>query len=163
MPSYLKHQKLTSFTLNRLALLVFLPVMLINGCASLPTNIEGIPSYTDTQTAETLLGLEVISVTRKHQNLSGFHALPNGIEAYAARLRLVRSAEKTLDLQYFIWNHDLTGMSLFNRLLEAADRGVRVRLLLDDMDTAEKEKNLHIINAHPNILKFRVSPLPELA
>ncbi len=151
MPSYHKCQKHTCFTLSWLALVVFLPVMLINGCASLPANIEGIPSYTDMQTAETLLGQEVSSVTRKHQNLSGFHAFPNGIEAYAARLRLIRNAEKTLDLQYFIWNHDLTGMSLFNRLLEAADRGVRVRLLLDDMDTAGKEKNLHIINAHPNV------------
>ena len=149
---------LRTFSLNKSMLhmtqrLTFLiiPIVMMSGCASLPDNVERIPSYADVNTSDTLLGRDVIPLTEKNNNLSGFHDLPSGIESYAARIRLIRSAEKTLDLQYFIWKHDLTGRGMINQLLEAADRGVRVRLLLDDFDTAGKEETLHIINAHSNI------------
>ena len=144
-----KHQSMYH-SIRRFVTIITVP-LLMNACASLPDNHARTPSYVDTFTAETTLGQDVISITGDKQNLSGFHDLPKGIEAYAARLRLIRTAEKTLDLQYFIWKHDLTGRGLFNQLLEAADRGVRVRLLLDDFDTAGKEDVLHIINAHSNI------------
>lgn len=90
-------------------------------------------------------------LVEKHPGLSGFHALIEGIDAFASRLLLIQQAEKTLDLQYYIWHDDLTGKVLYDRLLDAADRGVRVRLLLDDLDTAGKEDMLHLIDAHPNI------------
>jgi putative cardiolipin synthase len=77
--------------------------------------------------------------------------LGDGIDAYVARLGLVKAAQKSIDVQYYIWHDDLTGRVLHNQLLEAADRGVRVRILLDDMDTAGKQEMLHIIDAHPNI------------
>ena len=75
----------------------------------------------------------------------------DGIDALAARLALIEASEKTLDLQYYIWHDDLVGRALHNRLLTAADRGVRIRLLLDDMDTAGKDDTLAVLNDHPNI------------
>ena len=89
-------------------------------------------------------------LVKANPDKSGFH-LKEGIDAYAARLLLVNAAQKSIDVQYYIWHDDLTGKVLHNRLLDAADRGVRVRLLLDDMDTAGKDDMLHIIDAHPNI------------
>ncbi len=62
-----------------------------------------------------------------------------------------QSAEYTLDVQYYIWHNDLTGNALHAALMQAADRGVRVRLLLDDLDTAGKDQLLRTIDAHPNI------------
>lgn len=66
-------------------------------------------------------------------------------------MRLIEAAEFTIDAQYYIWHDDVTGRVLHNRLLAAADRGVRVRLLLDDLDTAGKDEILRHIDAHPNI------------
>ena len=73
------------------------------------------------------------------------------MNALAARIKLIDAAQRSLDLQYYIWHDDLTGRTLQNRLLNAADRGVRVRLLLDDLDTAGKDEALFALNAHPNI------------
>jgi putative cardiolipin synthase len=86
-----------------------------------------------------------------HPDLSGFFALKDGENAFAARMLLVRDAETSLDVQYYIWHDDLTGKVFHNRLLQAADRGVRVRMLLDDLDTAGKDEMLQLIDAHPNI------------
>ena len=125
--------------------------VLAAGCASLPRDVQRTPAYAIADTADTRLSGEVGPLTAAHPNLSGFHTLPEGIEAFAARVALIRHAEKTLDLQYYIWHDDLTGKVLHNQLLDAADRGVRIRLLLDDLDTAGKDELLHIIDAHPNI------------
>ncbi|HMA24281.1 MAG TPA: phospholipase D-like domain-containing protein, partial [Gemmatimonadaceae bacterium] len=64
---------------------------------------------------------------------------------------LARSAQRSLDVQYYIWRGDLTGSLLFEALRAAADRGVRVRLLLDDNNTAGLDTRLAALDAHPNI------------
>jgi len=71
--------------------------------------------------------------------------------AFVARMGIINEAQKTLDVQYYIWRLDMTGHSLYDKLLKAADRGVRVRLLLDDLDTAGKDLALHLLNSHSNI------------
>lgn len=124
---------------------------LLVSCASLPENVERKPSYALHDTGDTQMGREIRTLVEVHPDKSGFHLLRTGINAFAARLLLVGLAEKSLDIQYYIWHDDITGNALHNRILAAADRGVRVRLLLDDMDTAGKDKMLHIIDAHPNI------------
>lgn len=126
-------------------------IVLIGGCASLPEDFTRTESFAIIDTAGTALGREIQPLVKQNPDQSGFYALAEGIDAFAARLLLVGAAQKTIDLQYYIWHDDLTGRVLHNRLLDAADRGVRVRLLLDDMDTAGKDDLLHLIDAHPNI------------
>lgn len=84
-------------------------------------------------------------------NASGIYAIKDPQEAFAARGLLARAAEKTLDVQYYIWRKDKTGLLLLHELLMAADRGVHVRLLLDDGGTAGLDAELRALNAHPQI------------
>lgn len=130
--------------------LLFISLTLV-GCASLPTSVERPPGIAFENTQDTSLGKDIMPLVREHPGRSGFFILNEGVDAFAARLTMVAKAEKSLDLQYYIWHDDMTGRVLHNRLLAAADRGVRVRLLLDDLDTAGKDEMLHIIDAHPNI------------
>jgi putative cardiolipin synthase len=136
---------------NRILLFLLSLPLLISGCASLPTDFERSSSRVITETSSTRLGRDIEPLVKKHPGKSGFHALIEGTDAFATRFHLVQTAEKTLDIQYYIWHDDLTGKVLHNQLLAAADRGVRVRLLLDDLDTAGKDEMLYIIDAHPNI------------
>lgn len=82
---------------------------------------------------------------------SGFVLLDSGLDALAARLWLAEKAEKTLDLQYYIFHGDKTGSLLAEALLRAADRGVRVRVLLDDIYTYRNEADIMALYSHPNI------------
>ncbi|MBW8329172.1 MAG: phospholipase D family protein [Thiobacillus sp.] len=82
---------------------------------------------------------------------SGFHLLHGGHAALAARLALAQRATRTLDVQYYLFHHDTSGKLVAAALLAAAERGVRVRVLIDDIDTADKEVRLATLNAHPNI------------
>ncbi|MDO3381097.1 phospholipase D family protein [Gilvimarinus algae] len=82
---------------------------------------------------------------------SGVHVLPQGIDAFAARLTLVESARHSLDVQYYLFHSDATGVLLAWSLWQAAERGVRVRLLLDDMEKRQDDFPLTVLDAHPNI------------
>jgi len=135
---------------NVLSILLVL-VLLVGGCASLPKDVQRTPTVTLEDTSDTQLGHAIGPLVEAHPDASGFYVLGDGLDAFAARFYLVTKAQRTLDIQYYIWHDDLTGKVLHNRLLEAADRGVRVRLLLDDLDTAGKDDMLHVIDAHPNI------------
>lgn len=83
--------------------------------------------------------------------LSGFHLLDSGHAALAARLSLAERATHTLDVQTYLYHNDTTGKLLAATLLAAAERGVRVRMLIDDIDSTDKELGLATLNAHPNI------------
>lgn len=82
---------------------------------------------------------------------SGFCLLPSGEDAFWARNAMMRIAEKTIDAQYFIWEADATGALMAQQLMLAADRGVRVRLLLDDIHSGGRDFNIASFDAHPNI------------
>ncbi|WP_206610325.1 phospholipase D family protein [Croceibacterium ferulae] len=86
-----------------------------------------------------------------HPGLSGLHLLEDGLDAFAARLLLIRQAERTLDLQYYIWHGDRTGTLLLEELHKAAERGVRIRLLLDDNGIAGLDRALGALDGHPRI------------
>lgn len=77
--------------------------------------------------------------------------LPDGSEAFAVRVASARAAVRSIDVQYYIWHSDATGRYLANELLQAADRGVRVRVLLDDMDARSRDPVLVALNRHPRI------------
>ncbi|MET0985571.1 MAG: hypothetical protein ABW034_09210, partial [Steroidobacteraceae bacterium] len=73
-----------------------------------------------------------------HPQMSGFHLVREGPEAFMTRLESANRAGRSLDVQTYIWRDDTTGLYLVKAILKAADRGVRVRLLVDDMDAREK-------------------------
>lgn len=87
----------------------------------------------------------------RHPGASAFRLLNHGPEAFVLRARSARLAARSLDVQTYIWHPDLTGAFLGLRLIEAADRGVRVRLLVDDMDARSKNMAFAALAAHPNI------------
>ena len=78
-------------------------------------------------------------------------------------MMLARAAERSLDVQYYIWRGDMTGMMLLEALHEAADRGVRVRLLLDDNGTSGLDRELAALDGHPNIEVRLYNPFAALA
>lgn len=82
---------------------------------------------------------------------SGFHLLHDGHAALAARIALAQRATRTLDVQTYLFHRDTTGKLVAAALLAAAERGVRVRLLVDDIDSGDKELRLATLDAHPNI------------
>ena len=84
----------------------------------------------------TRLALAIAPHAAAHPGKSGIHALPSPSDAFAARMALAAAADRTLDIQYYIWHHDETGTLLLEALWQAAERGVRVRLLLDDSGTS---------------------------
>ena len=100
---------------------------------------------------ETRLARAVLPLVAAHPAQSGIVPLRDGRDAFAARYLLAEAAEQTLDVQYYIWHNDLSGRLLFEALRRAADRGVHVRLLLDDNNTSGLDTMLAALNAHPNI------------
>lgn len=138
--------------LRSLALLGSLLTLLFQaGCTSLPTDYPRTVSTVLTDTADTRLGQASKHTLDGRTGVSAFQMLNRGTDAFLARLVLADAAEKSLDVQYYIWRGDTTGKVLLERVLRAADRGVRVRLLLDDVGAAANDSNLLAIDAHPNI------------
>lgn len=100
---------------------------------------------------ETALGHGFAQQIALHPGQAGVYPLVSGMEAFSVRASLAESAERTLDLQYFIAREDTTTQLLLYRVLRAAHRGVRVRVLIDDLDAAGKDFDLATFSAHPNI------------
>jgi len=98
-----------------------------------------------------------------HPGESAAYPLAEGMDAFVARVALVKLATKTLDLQYYIWHSDETGHLLAGYLLEAADRGVYVRLLLDDVGSPLGDEHLLMLSLHPNIDVKLFNPLANRA
>lgn len=88
-------------------------------------------------------------ITRSTQ--SGFYLLSNNADALVARLALTSVAEHTLDIQYYIFHNDASGHLLAFNIIQAADRGVHVRVLIDDINMSGKDASLNLLNTHPNI------------
>lgn len=124
---------------------------LLGGCAELPSLEGRTPSLTLADTAQTKLAQAVLPLAARHPGVSGIYALSDGRDAFAARALLAAAAERTLDVQYYIWHKDITGTLLFDALRQAAERGVRVRLLLDDNNTAELDDTLALLARQPNL------------
>ncbi|MFZ4688265.1 MAG: phospholipase D family protein [Polymorphobacter sp.] len=103
-----------------------------------------------TDTADTELGRAIAPRAARHPGMTGIYPLDDAREAFAARLLLVGRAERSLDVQYYIWHRDVSGTLLLDALRKAADRGVRVRLLLDDNGIAGLDGILSAFDRHPN-------------
>ena len=126
-------------------------VLLFSACASLPADVPRTESKALNDTGNTRLGQGVKELTQAQPGLSGVRPLPEANEAFAARILLARGAQRSLDLQYYIWHRDTTGQLLWEEVWRAAERGVRVRVLIDDANTGGQDAMLATLDAHPNI------------
>jgi putative cardiolipin synthase len=133
------------------ALLLAISVFVLGGCATLPDRPPTDPVHAMTS-APSGAPAEVSSqfVEKHGADQSGFLALEGNREALMWRLALVDEATQSIDAQYFIFQNDESGNLLFYHLLKAADRGVRVRLLVDDMVFAPDDRTITAITMHPN-------------
>ena len=121
------------------------------GCATVPLDQSKSYSEAITDNGETHFGILANGWADIHGLKSGFFPLVQGMDSLGARLDMAEKAEKSIDLQYFLMKDDTAGKVITNALLRAADRGVRVRFLLDDIFTTTPDRNLSLINQHPNI------------
>lgn len=137
------------------ALRTLAPLLLISlaiGCATLRPNVAKQPSTALPPAVDTPSARYVESEQAKHQDdQSGFRLLTLSTNALMSRLTLADHAEHSLDLQYYIFQNDATGRLIAQHLLKAADRGVRVRLLLDDINVADSIAMFDALDAHENI------------
>ena len=136
--------------MNRLLLVL---TLLLSACQILPdlsrrsvsTHLD-LPASPQLQNA--LLPAESAPASGK---LSDIYLLDDPHNAFVARAALIQSAQKTLDIQYYIWKNDISGKLMIQMLRQAAQRGVRVRLLLDDNNTPGLDNLLALLNQEPNI------------
>lgn len=143
-------------------LVVFVSVLLLSvGCTSLPDLDKRQASYALSQddARASAMGRAIAPMLQQHPGLSGIYALSDPHEAFAVRALLANAAQHTLDVQYYIWRDDLTGTLLLDTLRQAADRGVRVRLLLDDSANAGIDPILAALDSHPGIQVRLFNPL----
>lgn len=126
--------------------------LLTGGCAEAPLDFPRKVSFAFNSPHETLLGRAVESQVKAHPGESGIYLLPGGgPDALVARAVLIDAAEKSIDFQYFMFEDDLVSNFLLDRIFAAADRGVHVRMLLDDYWQVGRDERLAGIGAHPNI------------
>ncbi|WP_027796800.1 phospholipase D family protein [Paraburkholderia acidipaludis] len=126
-------------------------VFVLAACASLPPQSGRTQTFALQDTQSTRLGMVFAPDEQSHPGDSAFHLLQDPVDAIAARVALAQTADRSLDLQYYIWHDDLTGRELAAALLRAADRGVRVRVLLDDLGTNADDQVLLALSSHPNV------------
>jgi putative cardiolipin synthase len=125
---------------------------LLAGCATLREDVPpGKPSHALAPDPEAPLGRLAARHLASVGGASAFRLLESGQAALAARLALIEQARHSLDLQYYIFRNDTSGKLLMDALIRAAERGVRVRLLLDDMYSPENEAVIVGLDAHARI------------
>jgi len=132
-------------------ILFFGILFILMGCATLPDNFERSTSYGYTHTEDTRIGKAIRDEKAAHPGKSGFLMLTTGLDAFVARAVLANQADRSIDVQYYLYHNDLCGKLLSARLIQAADRGVRVRILVDDMDLEGRDLSVVILDSHPNI------------
>ena len=121
------------------------------GCATIDYDYPRQESRYLPDTSDTHFGELIEPAVAMHPpDHSGFYPMNDGVDALTARLLLAENAEKSIDVQYYLIKNDLVGRAFVYTLLKAADRGVRVRLLVDDMFTSGYDAGLAALDSHPN-------------
>ncbi|OJA95224.1 phospholipase D family protein [Burkholderia ubonensis] len=135
------------------ALAVCALLSLVAACATHPsaTTLERTVSHALPADAATPLGDALAAPVAARPGESGFRLLADGAAALQMRIALARAATRTLDMQYYIATEDTTGKLLLGAALYAADRGVRVRMLVDDLNFRDIDRVMAALNTHPNI------------
>ena len=125
--------------------------ILVGGCASAPLDYPKEASYMLEDTSSAREAFKVQEWLGGRTDVNGFYPLSKGFDAFGARLALMAVADVSIDAQYFMMKPDNAGLVFADKLLEAADRGVRVRFLLDDIFTSVDDVDLAMLDSHPNI------------
>ncbi len=125
----------------------------LGGCASLPpgSDYPKTPSAALTEPEATPIGQQFASAVHEHGTKAAYRIISIGVDGFLMRMEMIKSAERTLDLQYYIFHGDESGRLLTDALIRAADRGVRVRLLLDDGETVRGDEQIFAIAARANV------------
>lgn len=145
---------LTPFSTSKKAVLLLSSCLILGlpACNTLPKQQSLTPQYAyDVNTDQTSLAKIIEPLKTQNPELTGYHILYEPMEAIAARLQLIDKAEKTLDLQYYIWDNDTIGSLALYKIIQAADRGVKVRLLMDDNNAKSMEAIYLALDQHQNI------------
>ena len=140
-------------------LLVAFAALMVGGCATLPSEVVRPQSVAIPATAETALG-GIAALVQPGPAQSGFRLLYTGTQALHARLELAGRAGRSIDIQSHYVRDDDSGRLLLRALRDAANRGVRVRLLLDDLLTAGTDELLLGLAAHDNVELRLFNPFP---
>ncbi len=135
--------------LRTLALVAVLP--LLAHCASAPRMDGIVATYAVPPSTTAALDRTVLNELGDDPTASIVRLLESNAAAFAYRASTAAAAERTLDVQYYIWHEDLTGRLLAAELLRAAERGVRVRILIDDLDARDKHESLAVVDLHRNV------------
>ena len=149
--------RLTKLAINSLTAVVV--VLLLAGCASAPLDYPKSESTAITTTDDTYLAQASLDWREEAPERDAFYPLTEGLDAFGARLALIDKAERTIDAQYFMMKPDSAGLVFVTELMEAADRGVRVRLLLDDIFTTVDDSIFVLLNEHPNVEMRLFNPI----
>jgi putative cardiolipin synthase len=140
---------------------VLLAACLLVACAPVRFDVARVSSHAYEQPELTALGLAYAPQAASAPGWSGFRLLVSGPGAFAARGALAEAAQKTLNLQYYIVAHDSTATLLLDGALRAAQRGVRVRLLVDDLNVGDRDSDLALLAAHANVEVRLFNPLAQ--
>lgn len=146
--------------LKRINITLFF-VAILSGCGSLPDEVQhpNEPIVIPLSSALTELS-EAYQPKPATKETSAVLLQDKGWDALAQRLALIETAEHSIDIQYYIWNSDASGHYLASRLLAAADRGVKIRVMLDDINLNEREDLLIALNSHPQVDIRIFNPIP---
>jgi putative cardiolipin synthase len=136
--------------MRHLALAILAAASLV-ACASLPRDVERTPSTAFDRPLETRMGQFFDRYAQAHPGLSGFTIIPGSRAAFTTRIGLADVAERSLDLQYYIWENDATGKLLAIKLYDAARRGVHIRILVDDNNLQGRDFSVAALDSHPDI------------
>lgn len=132
-----------------------------SACSLPPLNDVQSSKHLSTQNGfDTQLGKALEPMVKENHNLSGVVTLNQSLDAFTARMLLIAAAQKTIDVQYYIWRDDITGNMLLKALRDAAKRGVRVRMLVDDNGTAGLDSKLALLNSTQNAEVRLFNPFP---
>ncbi|TDR51624.1 putative cardiolipin synthase [Halomonas ventosae] len=126
-------------------------LLLLSGCAASPVAREHTTALTPEAVASTSLGRWALDQAAPHEGLNGLALLADGRDAFAVRSLLAARAERRLDIQTYLMGDGITTRALLHRVLEAAERGVTVRLLLDDIGAVGQDARLAALDSHPRI------------
>src|ERR1700722_7971820 len=143
----------------RKSCLVAVLALLTCACVGLPRHVEKTRSEALTDPAATTLG-RLVAAEESNKNLSGIRLLSSGEEALADLIALADHAERTLDIQYYIIQQNGSARLLLHHVRLAAERGVRVRLLVDDLNTAGEDRRFMHLGEHPNLEVRVFNPFP---
>ena len=138
---------------------VFLVLGATAGCVSLPTGVHKLASMTIPTSDRTVLG-RLAAQANEGKNLSGFRVLSSGQEAFASLIALADHAERSIDIQQYIIEQDASSRILLRHVRAAAARGVRVRILVDDLNTVGKDRRMMRLAEQDNLQVRVFNPFP---